>query len=429
MRGRRLIGERQQTRQLARALGDPPLEQARRLDLVADIAQHTEHVRAAPEQKRGAMHLDVEDAAVLADLARAGAELPSLGDGVDVLGEQAVIVRVDERRRVDPDQLVVLVAVHPRAGEQPREGDLLRRRRNLDRDLLDRLRRYRRRRTYPRRSGPARRDDHLQRDLHDRHDAQPHRRLRQGAPRATQLTDRHSAKRQGLRERLRSPCVATNPTRCRSSERARTHPPRAASQVASVLPAAQAGWLRSVLEVPAGQPMQVHQAIGSRKAGKRGGVSGRGLAAGTGSRRPFPQRPLCSRRPRRPPTGARPPCGGWIDLASIPLRAITHAITELGFAHLHPCQAHHGPAPGGHPRDHVKHSAGVLLVVGEPPGAVDGLGDVWYIATASRAIGPPSASRCPAHRARAGVGRRAAGRLSTTSAVQATQGCVGSSWP
>jgi hypothetical protein len=78
---------------------------------------------------------------------------------------------------------------------------------------------------------------------------------------------------------------------------------------------------------------------------------------------------------------------------------------------------------GGHPRDHVKHSAGVLLVVGEPPGAVDGLGDVWYIATASRAIGPPSASRCPAHRARAGVGRRAAGRLSTTSAVQATQGC------
>jgi hypothetical protein len=87
------------------------------------------------------------------------------------------------------------------------------------------------------------------------------------------------------------------------------------------------------------------------------------------------------------------------------------------------------PHRGGHPRDHVKHSAGVLLVVGEPPGAVDGLGDVWYIATASRAIGPPSASRCPAHRARAGVGRRAAGRLSTTSAVQATQGCVGSSWP
>ena len=87
------------------------------------------------------------------------------------------------------------------------------------------------------------------------------------------------------------------------------------------------------------------------------------------------------------------------------------------------------PHRGGHPRDHVKHPAGALLVVAEPPGAVDGLGDVWYIATASRAIGPPSASRCPARRARAGVGRRAAGRLSTTSAVQATQGCVGSSWP
>lgn len=87
------------------------------------------------------------------------------------------------------------------------------------------------------------------------------------------------------------------------------------------------------------------------------------------------------------------------------------------------------PHRGGHPRDHVKHSAGVLLVVGEPPGPVDGLGDVWYTATSSRAIGPPSASRCPAHRSGAGVGRRAAGRLSTTSAVQATQGCVGSSWP
>jgi hypothetical protein len=46
-------------------------------------------------------------------ISRAGAELPPLRHSVDVLGEQVVIVRVDERRRVDPDQLVVLVAVHP----------------------------------------------------------------------------------------------------------------------------------------------------------------------------------------------------------------------------------------------------------------------------------------------------------------------------
>ena len=58
---------------------------------------------------------------------------------------------------------------------------------------------------HPRRSEPARRDDHLQRDLHDRHDAQPHRRLRQGARRAAELTDRHIANRQGLRERLPEP--------------------------------------------------------------------------------------------------------------------------------------------------------------------------------------------------------------------------------
>ena len=79
----------------------------------------------------------------------------------------------------------------------------------------------------------------------------------------------------------------------------------ATARTATDSSSAQAGWLRSVLEVPAGQPMQVHQAIGSRKAGKRGGVSGRGLAAGTGSRRSFPQRPLCSRRPRRPASPAR----------------------------------------------------------------------------------------------------------------------------
>jgi hypothetical protein len=33
--------------------------------------------------------------------------------------------------------------------------------------------------------------------------------------------------------------------------------------------------------------------------------------------------------------GARPPCGGWIDSASIPLRAITHAITAFEF-HISP---------------------------------------------------------------------------------------------
>jgi len=39
-------------------------------------------------------------------------------------------------------------------------------------------------------TGPAPRDDHLQRDLHDRHHPQPHRRLRQGVPRAPKLRTR-----------------------------------------------------------------------------------------------------------------------------------------------------------------------------------------------------------------------------------------------
>jgi len=85
------------------------------------------------------------------------------------------------------------------------------------------------------------------------------------------------------------------------------------------------------LEVPAGQPMQVHQAIGSRKAGKRGGVSGRGLTAGTGSRRPFPQRPLCSRRPRRPASPARALLAAVGSTWRQSRCAITHAITEFEF--------------------------------------------------------------------------------------------------
>ena len=47
------------------------------------------------------------------DLASPGPELPALGDRFDVLGEQVVIVRVNEPRRVGPDQLVILVAMHP----------------------------------------------------------------------------------------------------------------------------------------------------------------------------------------------------------------------------------------------------------------------------------------------------------------------------
>ena len=82
-------------------------------------------------------------------------------------------------------------AVHqgePRAGKPTGQGDLLRRRRDLDRDLLNRLRGNRRSREHPRRPAAPRRDDRLQRHLDDRHHPQPHRRLRQGAPRAAQLT-------------------------------------------------------------------------------------------------------------------------------------------------------------------------------------------------------------------------------------------------
>ena len=145
--------------------------------------------------------------------------------------------------------------------------------------------------------------------------------------------------------------------------------------------------------------------------------------------RTFPQRPLCSRRPRRPASPARAVLAAVGSTWRQSRCARSPRDHGVRVPHLTRVKLITAPHRGGHPRDHVKHSAGVLLVVGEPPGPVDGLGDVWYTATSSRAIGPPSASRCPAHRSGAGVGRRAAGRLSTTSAVQATQGCVGSSWP
>ena len=93
-----------------RALGDALLEQPGRLHLVADVAQHPEDVRPPAKQKRRSVHLDVEDAPVLVDLARAGAELPPRGNSLDVLGKQVVIVGMDERGRVDSDQLVVVVA-------------------------------------------------------------------------------------------------------------------------------------------------------------------------------------------------------------------------------------------------------------------------------------------------------------------------------
>ena len=49
---------------------------------------------------------------------------------------------------------------------------------------------------------------------------------------------------------------------------------------------------------------------------------------------PLASLPCATTTPARQP-GARPPCGGWIDSASIPLRAITHAITEFEF-HISP---------------------------------------------------------------------------------------------
>ena len=61
---------------------------------------------------------------------------------------------------------------------------------------LHRLRGGRCRRRHPRRPGPAGRDDHLQRDLHHRHHPQPHGRLRQGTPRAPQLTSRTTNRQQ-----------------------------------------------------------------------------------------------------------------------------------------------------------------------------------------------------------------------------------------
>jgi hypothetical protein len=48
--------------------------------------------------------------------------------------------------------------------------------------------------------------------------------------------------------------------------------------------------------------------------------------------------------PARQP-GARPPCGGLIDSASIPLRAITHAITEFEF-HISPVPSSSRPHTG-----------------------------------------------------------------------------------
>ena len=108
----------------------------------------------------------------------------------------------------------------------------------------------------------------------------------------------------------------------------------------------KAGRLPSVVEMPAGQRMQVPQGSVPRQADARGGVRGRRSAAGRGSRQPFPQRPLllATTTPARQP-GARPPRGGWIDSASIPLRAITHAITEFEF-HISPVPSSSRPHTG-----------------------------------------------------------------------------------
>ena len=100
---------------------------------------------------------------------------------------------------------------------------------------------------------------------------------------------------------------------------------------------------------PRGQPMQVHQAVGSRKAGERAGVSGRGLAGGTGSWRPFPERPLCSRRPRRPASPARALLAAvgstWRRFRCARSRTRSRSSSSTS----HPCQAHHCPTPGWAP--------------------------------------------------------------------------------
>ena len=98
--------------------------------------------------------------------------------------------------------------------------------------------------------------------------------------------------------------------------------------------------------VPGSQRDRLFQAVRSHKVG--------GTAVSAADRR-LPVRVRGGRVPRRRvlratttparQPGARPPCGGWIDSASIPLRAITHAITEFEF-HISPVPSSSRPHTG-----------------------------------------------------------------------------------
>ncbi len=114
---------------------------------------------------------------------------------------------------------------------------------------------------------------------------------------------------------------------------------------ASDLPAAQAGWLRSVWRCPRGSQCRcTRRSVPGRLASAVGSaVEGWLLVRARGGR-------FVSVRSVRddhagPPARRAPPCGGWIDLASIPLRAITHAITEFEF-HISPVSSSSRPHTG-----------------------------------------------------------------------------------
>ena len=95
----------------ARALGDALLQNLVGVHLLGDIAHDAEHREAALIGETPAEDLDVEDAAVAADVLRANAVLAASLQGADVVRKQGMARRVDKRRWMQAHHAVI--PVHP----------------------------------------------------------------------------------------------------------------------------------------------------------------------------------------------------------------------------------------------------------------------------------------------------------------------------
>ena len=149
----------------------------------------------------------------------------------------------------------------------------------------------------------------------------------------------------------------------------------------------KAGRLPSVRSMPAGQPMQVPQAVGSRQLARAvgSGADGRLRAGGRGSR--SLSAPFCSRRPRRPASRAR----GLLSAVGLTRRqsrcARSPTRSQNSSSTSHPCRADHGPTPGLAPAVPLLEQAPSVVA----PGSLRRLG--LSTASATSGMWPPRQTR------------------------------------